>query len=183
MGKAAELRVQDVERHLRGIEMEIVRLRHLQHAQMHHRILVPGEADVANLAGLLRFQQRIHHALVEEPVRIFHADVLVILHQVHLVRLQPLQRFVDLLRGGGLGAAVELGHQEHLLAVTVAQSLAHPDLALAVHVIPAVVHERDAAVDGRTDQPHRLLLVLGNADVVAAHADGGDPLPVRPSLR
>jgi hypothetical protein len=54
---------------------------------MHHRILVPCEADVANLAGLFA-SSSASPALVEKPVRVFHADILVILHEVHPVRLQ-----------------------------------------------------------------------------------------------
>jgi hypothetical protein len=40
----------------------------------------------------------------EEAVGIFHADVLVVLHQVHAIGLEPLERFVDL-AGGGLPLA------------------------------------------------------------------------------
>ena len=38
-------------------------VRHFQHAQMHRRILVPGESDVANLAGLFCFEQRFQRPL------------------------------------------------------------------------------------------------------------------------
>ena len=59
--------------------------------------------------------------------------------------------------GGRFGPAVDLGHQEHFLAVAVPQGLAHADLALAVVVVPAVVHEVDAVVDGGADDPDALV--------------------------
>ena len=57
--EAPEARVQHVDRHLRGVEMELVLRRDLQHPQMHRRILVPREPDVADLPRLLRLQQRL----------------------------------------------------------------------------------------------------------------------------
>ena len=69
------------------------------------------------------------------------------------------RRLVDLLGGGLFGAAVDLGHQEDLLAVAVAQGLAHADFADAVVIVPAVVHEGDAAVDGGADDLDALRFV------------------------
>ena len=103
--------------------------------------------------------------------------------QVDHVGLQALEGLVDLLGGRLLGAAVDLGHEEDLLAVAVAQGLAHADLAAAVVVVPAVVHEVDAGVDGGADDLDALLLVLLPADVVAAQADDDTSSPVRPSGR
>ena len=66
------------------------------------RVLVPGEADEANLAGLLGVEQRLHGAALgrrcgrDLPV----ADDFVKLHQVDVVGLQALERLVDLRRGG-----------------------------------------------------------------------------------
>src|SRR5690242_19478413 len=54
--------------------------------------------------------------------------------------------------------------------------MAHPDLALAVVIIPTVIHERDAAIDGRSDNPDAIVRIGLRADMVAAQADGGDLL-------
>ena len=75
------------------------------------------------------------------------------------------------------GPAVDLGHQEDLLAVAVAERLAHADFAAAAVVVPAVVHEGDAVVDGGADDLDAFLLLLLSADVVAAQADHGRLLP------
>ena len=69
-GEAAEMRVHHVQRHLAGVEMEAVLRGHVQHAQVNRRILVAGEPDVADLARLLRLEQRLQRAaLREEAVR------------------------------------------------------------------------------------------------------------------
>ena len=99
------------------------------------------------------------------------------LQQVDHVGLQAREGLVELLGGGLLGAAVDLGHQEDLLAVAVLEGLAHADFAAAVVVVPAVVHEGDAGVDGGADDLDALLLVLLPADVVAAQADHATPPP------
>ena len=69
------------------------------------------------------------------------------------------------------GSAVDLGHEEDLVAVAVAQRLPHADLAVAVVIIPAVVHEGDAVIDGGANDLDRFVHAFGVADVVAAHAD------------
>ena len=121
--------------------MKFVRLRRFEHAEMNVGVLVPGEADVAELPRLLGLEQRLHRPFIEEAVRVFHADHLVILHQIDVVGLEALERFIDLPGGGGLGAPVELGHEEDLLPVAVAQRLTHQHFALAVHVVPGIVQE------------------------------------------
>src|ERR1035441_3669998 len=74
--------------------METVRGRDFEHSQMHRRILVPGEADVANLPRLFRIHQRFERpAGGEEAVGIFHPDVLVKLNQVDVIRLQSSDTF------------------------------------------------------------------------------------------
>src|ERR1039457_3999760 len=81
--------------------METVRGRDFEHSQMHRRILMPGEADVPNLPRLFRIHQGFERpAGGEEAVGILHPDVLVILNQVNVIRLQSPQRFIDLPAGG-----------------------------------------------------------------------------------
>ena len=139
------------------------------------RVLVPREADEAQLAGLPRRDQRLDAAaLGERALGIVVADDLVDLHQVDPLRLQPLERLVELLARRLRGAAVELGHEERLLAISVAERLAHATLALAVVVVPAVVEEVHAVVERAPDDADGLLLA-GDAEVVSAHAEDGDP--------
>src|ERR1039457_3582392 len=97
-----------------------------------------------------------------------------------MIRLKPLQRILDLPGGGLPGPPVDLGHEEHLLPVAVAQRLAHAHLAAAVMVIPAIVHEGDAPVDCAPDEADALLLILLCADVIASQPDGRN-LFARPS--
>ena len=152
-----------------------------QHLEVDVRALVTGEADVAQLARLLRLQHRLQSpARREDAVRVLHADDLVELQQVDVIGLQPLQRLVELPRGALLAPAVDLGHQKGFLPVAVAQRLAHPDLALAVVVVPAVVEEVEALVESGADDPDALLLVGLLADVGAAQAHHGDFLAGAP---
>src|SRR5258708_36902549 len=68
--------------------------------------------------------------------------------------LQTFQRFVELPRRFRLRAAVDLRHQEGLRAIAVAERLAHADFARAFVVVPAVVEEVDAAIDGGANDPN-----------------------------
>jgi hypothetical protein len=57
------------------------------------------------------------------------------------------------------------------------QSLAHPTLAPAFVVIPAIVHEGNAAVDGLVNQARGFSLCERSlAYMRAAESDGGDSL-------
>ena len=67
---------------------------------MHVRILVTGEADEAKLPLLPRIEQcGVRAFLVEHPVGILEADDLVMLHQIDVIGLQALERFIQLPRG------------------------------------------------------------------------------------
>ena len=138
-----------------------------------------GETDVAQLARLFRFEERLHGAaLGKDPVRVVVAQDFMMLDEVDAIRAHALQGGIDLRRCLGLGAAVHLGHEEY--AVTVAalvECYAHAQFGAALVVVPAIVHEIDATVDALVDQPHRF--VVGHrvlADVEAAHADRRDHL-------
>jgi len=145
--------------------------------QVDARILVPGEADVAQLARCARLDQRgVRAFAIEHAVRIFEADHLVVLDQIDAVGLQAVERLVQLPRRLLLRAAVDLGHQEHLVAIPVGERLAHADLARAVVVVPGVVHERDAAIDRVTNDAKAERLVDGRySEVPASETDRGDP--------
>jgi len=83
------------------------------------------------------------------------------LHEIDTVGLQPPQRFVELARGFDLRATVDLGHQEDLIAIPVEERPAHPRFGPALVIVPAVVEERDAAVDRRPDDSDAERLALG----------------------
>src|ERR1022692_1300604 len=152
--------------------METVRGRDFEHSQMHRRILVPGEADVSNFPRLFRIHQGFQRpAGSEEAVGIFHPDVLVKLNQVDVIRLQSPQRFIDLPGRGVLRPAIEFSHQEHFLSVPVTERKPHAPLAFPIVVIPAVVHEGDAAVDRTADDANPFVRVLRATDVMAAQPD------------
>ena len=61
----------------------------------------------------------------------------------------------------------DLRHQEDLVA-TPFQTIAHPNFRLAAMILPAVVEEGDAAIDGFLHDADRGLLVSGVAQMVAA---------------
>ena len=65
-----------------------------------------------------------------------------------------------------------LRHEKDLVAVSVAQRLSHADLAGATIVVPTVVHEGDASIDGAADESDALLFIGLFADVIAAETDG-----------
>src|SRR5207249_9835026 len=127
---------------------------------MNRGVFVPRESDVADLTGLLGLEHGLlRTALSEDPVRVLQADDLMVLHQINMIGLQALERFVDLLGSSLLRAAVDLGHEENFVPVTVAQGLAHADLAAAVMVVPGIIHKGDALIDRTPDDANSLPLV------------------------
>src|ERR1035437_3621607 len=154
--------------------METVRGRTFEHSQMHRRILVPSEADVANLPRLFRIHQGFERpAGGEEAVGILHPDVLVKLNQVDVIRLQSPQRFIDLAGRGVLRPAIKFSHQEHFLPLPVTERKPHAPLAFPIVVIRAVVHEGDAAVDLTADDANPFVRILRATDVMVTGNSGG----------
>ena len=168
--------VHDVEWHLHGVKVEFAGAGFIEHAQVNERIFVAGEADETDLARLLCFQHGFHGAAFgENAVGVFQTDHFVELHQVDVIGLETLERLVDLAGGFRFGAAVDFGHEEDFVAITVGEGLAHADFTDAAVIVPAVVHEGDAAVDGLADELDGFIFAeAGLADVEAAEADGGD---------
>jgi hypothetical protein len=129
-----------------------------------------GEPDVADLALLLCSQYGfVRSAFCEVAVRVFEPDILMQLDQIDVVGLQALQRFINLLRRL-LCTTVVLRHQENLLAITIPQCLTHPPFAFSAVVIPAVIHKRNAMIDGEANDANALLRVRLEPDVKAAQA-------------
>src|ERR1022692_3442684 len=153
--------------------MEVISGSGIQHPEMNKRVLMAGKTDVTNLSRAPGFHHGFDCAVcAENSVRIFQSDDLVELHQVNSIRLQPFQGFVDLLGGGFFGAAVALGHEESPFPVTVSQSFPHADFADTVIVVPAVVHEGDALVNGAADNRYARSFVRLFAYVKSAQSNG-----------
>src|ERR1700730_154006 len=139
-------------------------------------ILVSGEADIPELASLLPVDERaIGPFVVEDSMRIVVAHDLVMLDEIDAIGLQPLERLVELPHRFRVRPPVDLRHQKDLVAVAIPERLSHPGLARAAVVVPAVVQEVDATVDGRSYDPDAELLVdARQSEVPAAKADRGD---------
>src|SRR5690242_16696994 len=100
--------------------------------------LMSGKANKSDLSYLLRLLCGFHRTTRRKhSVRVGIANDFVKLQQIDRVSLESLQRLVQLLAGSRFGAAIDLGHQERLLAVAIAQSPSHANFALAVVVVPA----------------------------------------------
>src|SRR5882672_11867767 len=93
----------------------------LERVEVDARILMSSEACVAELAGGARFyERRVRAIVIEDPVRILEADHLVVLDQVDAVGLKSAERLIQLSRRLFFRPAVDLGHEEDLLPVSVA---------------------------------------------------------------
>src|SRR5258707_15665034 len=113
---------------------------------MNRWVLMASEADETKLAFFPRRDQRFDRAARgEHALGVVEADYLVDLHQVDHVRLEALERLLELFGRSFRRTPVQLGHQERPLAPpSVRERASHPFLALAVVVIPTIVHEGDA---------------------------------------
>src|SRR5437879_10120787 len=100
--------VHDIQWHLYGVEMKAVFFGDIQHAQVNERIFVTRETYVTDFAGLFRLLHGFYCAAWgEDAVRVFSADDFVELHEVHMIRLQTFERFVDLPGGQIPGLTVD----------------------------------------------------------------------------
>src|ERR1700690_213608 len=139
---------------------------------MNVRTLVTREADKTTLACLFGFEYGLHgSAFSKNAIRVGIANHFMELEQVNSIRLQPPQRFIELGYGGRFGSAIDLGHQKGLLAITIAQRLAHANFAVSAVVIPAVVEKIDAFVNPRPNNADALFDVALSGKVVAAKPD------------
>src|SRR5689334_4341214 len=100
------------------------------------------------------------------------------LYQIDDIGLQAAQGLFQLPRGLLACAAIDLGHQECLLPVTIPEGFAHAAFTLAVVVIPAVVEEIHAAVEGAAHNTDAERLVhAGNGEMPPSYSDAGDFFP------
>src|SRR5260370_6632125 len=89
-----------------------------------------------------------------------------------MVGLESAQRFLEHPQRQVFPASVgaDLCHQEDFLALA-AEGRAHPVLGFAPMILPAVIEERDTAVDGGVRDPRSCLEVLKIAQVMAAQSE------------
>src|SRR6266478_1713882 len=139
------------------------------------RALVAREANEANFACLLRLQDGFHPSVFgKNAIRVRVANDFVELEQIDPVGLQAAQRLVDLTRGSGFCASVNLGHQKRFFAVTIAQRIAHADFTLAAVVVPAVVEKIDALIETGADDANAFLWIGLFAEMIAAEPNERD---------
>ena len=125
-------------------------------------LLCPVKPMKRTLPSLFRLQHRLRGAAGgEDAIRVVGPGHLVDLPEIEVVGLQPAQALLQLdhrVRRRAVVGAV-LGHQEDLVAVAILrQRHAHAPLRLVVVVLPGVVHEGDAVVDGGVDEADGLRL-------------------------
>src|SRR5208337_2098960 len=88
VGKALEVGIHSVQRHLYGVEGKPVLEGRIQHLQMNVRVLMPCESDIAELAGLFRLQSRFERAVgAENAVGVTRANDFMKLDEVDHIRL------------------------------------------------------------------------------------------------
>src|SRR6266446_4305028 len=139
------------------------------------RTLVAREADVADLARLLRLQDGLHpSAYGKNAIRVRVANHFMELEKIDPLSLKAAQRLVDLTGSSGFGAPVDLGHQKCFLAITVAQRVAHADFTLAAVVVPAVVEKIDAFIEARADDTNAFLGIRLIAKMIATEPNERD---------
>ena len=81
---------------------------------------INGAAALIRVEAGIITQCRVGALLVEHAVGIFKAKNFMVLDQIDVIRLQSLQRFVQLFGRVLFCATVDLCHQEHSLAVAIA---------------------------------------------------------------
>ena len=146
----------------------------LQHFQVDVRALMAGETDIADFPGFFCGQYRFQRAAGTEYLfRVGHADDFMELQQVDGLGLQPSHRFFKLLICSFGGMGVDFGHQEDFIAVAVLQRFPHSDFTGAFVVIPAIVHESNAVINGIAHYPDTFIFAYPGADVKSAQTDSG----------
>ena len=166
--KAAVMGIRHIDGKLAGIPRKVMG----QHLLQNVRAFVTGEANEANLAGLLRRHRRFDGPIgLEDPVGVVIVVDLVELPDVDHIGLQSAQAIVQLCFGGFAVTGADLGHQRHLIAPIV-EGQPHPPLGFAIVIFLGGVHKGHACSNGRVYQFYRCLFVKrGTNKVTAAKAD------------
>ena len=140
-------------------------------------ILVPSKADVPDFAGFLGLESRLQAALLEHPIRVGVIDHLVELPEIDAIRAHPSQAVLEIAHRALVVALAVLGHQEDLVTLArLGEGATHDLLGPTIVVVPSVVEEGHALVDGDMHHPHGLVLVLDRTDVPAPETHNRDLL-------
>src|SRR5260370_42715581 len=116
---------------------------------MDPRIFMDGKSDVPQLAGLARRDQGgVGPVFVKDSMRIFETKNFMMLNKIDAIDLQTFERFVELLSRFLFRPAVNLGHDERLRPIAVAQGFAHANFAGALVIVPTIIKKVDPAIDG-----------------------------------
>jgi len=154
MPETPKMRIHYIQGHLHRIEAEAVIGSNFQHVQMNLRIFMPSETDVANLSGFPGVEHGfVGPALCEDTIRIIEANHFVMLNQVDMVRLQTSQRSFRSVSSRPLWSGRRSLSSEKLSGDIHPATLFPSELHLALVIIPAVIHEADAAVNRGAHQP------------------------------
>src|SRR5215469_5758743 len=146
-----------------------------KHFEMNIGTLVSRKTNEANLAGFLCCENSFESSTwSKDAIWISVPNDFVKLKQVDAVGLEPAERFVELATRGGFVSPIDLGHQEGFFAVTIAKRFAHANFTLAAVVVPAVVQEIDALIEGLANDGDALVGVGLLAQVIAANANQRD---------
>jgi hypothetical protein len=143
---------------------------------MNFRILVAGESDEADFALFLRFLERLGGAIFsDEEVRIVIESHPVDLPEVKMIGLQAAQGFFEHLQGEGSVTTVRAGfrHQKNFVAAAF-ETGSHPDFGFSAAILPAIVVEGNASIDGLMNDLDRSFLVRSLAKMMASEAEGGN---------
>lgn len=111
----------------------------------------------------------------KNALRVGQANQFMELQQIDGVRLEALEGLIKCLVAASPVRPSILVIRKTLLAVAVSQGLAHADFACAAVVIPRIVHEVNAVVDGGADDAEALRLIRP-AEVITAQTNDGDLL-------
>ena len=173
MLEASKVGIHDIDRHLRSIPG----IGLAQHFQVNEWVLVAGETDVSNLAGLFGFDGCLDPPSFEHPIGIIVVVDFMELPQVQMVRLKAAKTVLQALHRPSVVALAVLGHEKHLVASsTLCQGFPHYLLAQATRIFPSRVEEGDPLVNRRVHHVDRRGLVFGShrSHVSAAQAENRD---------
>ena len=172
--ETSEVVIERIERHLHGVEA----VAHRQHPHVDRGILVAGEAHEAHLPLLPGPIERFEDAAagIGQSRVIVEGDA-VHLPEIQMIRAQPPQRFVQHLEGKLRVPTMraDLRHQKDAIPLA-DEGATEPVLAAASPIFPAVVEERDAAVDRLVHEADGILHRWGVAEMMTPQAEGGDAI-------
>jgi hypothetical protein len=109
---------------------------------------VASKPNVPHFSGAFCFDRSFGSATFHKKASgIFEPDVFVKLPRVHMIDLKSLQGFVQLFERRAFGTPVKLGHHKDFLTIAL-PGFTDTAFAFSLVVIPGIVREVDATIDG-----------------------------------